>query len=257
MFAIALQSGSNGNCIYVESAETRLLFDAGISGIAAERRLAKYGRDIRKVDAVIISHDHADHVRCAGVYHRKYRLPIYISRRTFDAAKARCGCFEASAAVHYFEPGRALRFGAMTVETVPTPHDAAEGVAFVVAAGGKRLGILTDLGHVFNGLEELVGSLDAVFVESNYDPEMLDSGRYPAFLKARIRGPRGHLSNIEAARLLRASAGARRMKWVCLAHLSEENNQPGLALRTHRKIAGGEYNLYAASRYEPTGVFEI
>ena len=146
MIAIALQSGSNGNCIYVESAETRLLFDAGISGIAAERRLAKYGRDIRKVDAVIISHDHADHVRCAGVYHRKYRLPVYISRRTFDAAIARCGCFEASEAVHHFEPGCALRFGAVTVETVPTPHDAAEGVAFVVAAGGKRLGILTDSG---------------------------------------------------------------------------------------------------------------
>ncbi|MGD0999058.1 MAG: MBL fold metallo-hydrolase [Candidatus Brocadiia bacterium] len=257
MFAIALQSGSNGNCIYVESAETRLLFDAGISGVAAERRLAKFGRDIRKVDAVIISHDHADHVRCAGVYHRKYRLPVCISRRTFDAAIARCGCFEAAEAVHHFEPGCALRFGAVTVETVPTPHDAAEGVAFVVAAGGKRLGILTDLGHVFSGLEELVGSLDAVFVESNYDPEMLDSGRYPAFLKARIRGPRGHISNIEAAELLRASAGGRRMKWVCLAHLSEENNQPGLALRTHRRIAGGDYSLYAASRYEPTGVFEI
>ncbi len=257
MIAIALQSGSNGNCIYVESAGTRLLFDAGISGIAAERRLAKFGRDIRKVDAVIISHDHSDHVRCAGVYRRKYRLPVYISRRTFDAAIARCGCFEPSEPVRYFEPGCQLRFGSVTVETVPTPHDAVEGVAFVVAAGGKRLGILTDLGHVFSGLEELVGSLDAVFVESNYDPEMLDSGRYPAFLKARIRGPRGHISNIEAAELLRASAGARRMKWVCLAHLSEENNRPGLALRTHRKIAGGDYSLYAASRYEPTGVFEI
>jgi phosphoribosyl 1,2-cyclic phosphodiesterase len=159
--------------------------------------------------------------------------------------------------VRYFEPGRALRFGAMTVETVPTPHDAAEGVAFVVAAGGKRLGILTDLGHVFEGLEELVGSLDAVFVESNYDPDLLDSGPYPAFLKARIRGPRGHISNIEAAQLLRAGAGAGRMKWVCLAHLSEENNRPALALKTHRKIAGGEYHLYAASRYEPTGAFEI
>ena len=257
MIAIALQSGSNGNCIYVESAETRLLFDAGISGIAAERRLAKYGRDIRKVDAVIISHDHADHVRCAGVYHRKYRLPIYISRRTFDAAVARCGCFEASEAVHYFQPGRALRFGATTVETVPTPHDAVEGVAFIVAAGGKRLGILTDLGHVFDGLEELVGSLDAAFVESNYDPEMLDSGRYPAFLKARIRGPHGHISNIEAAELLRAGDRARRMKWVCLAHLSEENNRPALALKTHRRIAGGDYRLFAASRYEPSGVLEI
>jgi phosphoribosyl 1,2-cyclic phosphodiesterase len=257
MIAIALQSGSSGNCIYVESADARLLFDAGISGIAAERRLAKYGREIRKVDAVIISHDHADHVRCAGAYHRKYRLPIWISRRTFEAAVVRCGCFEPSEQVRYFEAGRALRFGATTVETVPTPHDAAEGVAFVVAAGGKRLGILTDLGHVFSGLEELVGSLDAAFIESNYDPEMLDSGPYPAFLKARIRGPRGHISNIEAAQLLRAGARARRLKWVCLAHLSEENNRPALALKAHRRIARGDYSLFAASRYEPTGVFEI
>ena len=256
MIALALQSGSNGNCIYVECSSARLLFDAGISGIQAERRLARYGRDIRDVSAVILSHDHADHARCAGVYHRKYGLPIFVSRRTFAAAARQYRNFAALEDVQYFESGQSLQFGRVTVETIRTPHDGADGVAFVVAEGRKRLGILTDLGHVFEGLEEVVGSLDAAFLESNYDPEMLATGPYPAYLKARIRGPRGHISNIEAAQLLRARA-RNGLKWICLAHLSEQNNEPALALKTHREIAGGGYPLYAASRYEPTGLFEV
>ena len=256
MIALALQSGSNGNCIYVECSGVRLLFDAGISGLQAERRLADYGRDIRKVTAVILSHDHADHVCCAGVYQRKYGLPIYASRRTLAAAARQYRNFAGLEEAHCFESGRPIQFGRVTVETIRTPHDAADSVAFVVTEGGKRLGILTDLGHVFEGLEEVVRSLDAGFVESNYDPEMLAAGPYPPFLKARIRGPHGHISNIESAQLLRARGG-NGFRWICLAHLSEQNNEPSLALRTHREIAGGGYPLYAASRYEPTGVFEV
>ena len=255
MIAVSLQSGSNGNCIYVEAAGARLLFDAGISGAQAERRLAAYGRDIRKVDAVIISHDHSDHVRCAGVLHRKYDLPLFASRPTLHAAEKNLD-LGAVRDVGSFTSGSALRFGKVTVETVCTPHDAEDGVAFVICAEGRRLGILTDLGHVFNGLPELIESLDAVFLESNYDPEMLESGPYPAFLKARIRGPRGHISNIESAELLRSSA-SRALQWACLAHLSEQNNKPELALRTHRKILGNAFPIRAASRYEPTGLFEV
>ena len=256
MIAVSLQSGSNGNCIYVEAGGARLLFDAGISGVQAERRLAAFGRDIRKVDAVVISHDHSDHVRCAGVLHRKYGLPLFASRPTLRAAERNLD-LGAMREVNSFVSGGALRFKKMTIETVRTPHDAEDGVAFVVCAEGKRLGILTDLGHVFDGLPELIKSLDAVFLESNYDPEMLESGPYPAFLKARIRGPHGHISNIESAELLRGNA-SRALQWACLAHLSEQNNKPQLALATHRAISSSRgYALHVASRYEPTGLFEI
>jgi len=254
VLAIALQSGSNGNSIYVEADGARLIFDAGISGKRAEQRLAACGRDIRDVNAVILSHDHADHVSCAGIYQRKFGLPIFATAKTLRAAgRYALGPIED---VRHFKAGKSLAFGSVTVETVRTAHDGADGVVFVVDDGRSRLGILTDLGHVFGGLKEVVESLDAVLVESNYDPDMLESGPYPDFLKRRIRGPGGHISNIEAAELLAAAAG-KRMKWACLAHLSEQNNRPELALRTHRRILGDKLFLTVAGRYAATGPMEV
>ncbi len=281
MLTIPLQSGSNGNCIYVEAGtvETgmvRLLFDAGISGIRAKERLARFGRRIEDVDAVVISHDHSDHTSTMGVFHRKFGLPIWVTRHTFEAAGRRraLGNIEA---VHHFQAGATLRFaarphnrpagrnitggsgGEVLVETIPTPHDGVDGVGFVVQHEGSRLGILTDLGHRFDGLDAVVASLDAVLLESNYDPEMLDRGPYPEFLKARIRGSGGHISNRVAAELLRDAGG--RMRWACLAHLSEDNNSPRVAVQTHAKIldnAGGRrITLLVASRYDATGVLEV
>lgn len=254
MRVISLQSGSNGNCIYVEAGGVKLLFDAGISGIQAKQRLALHGRDIAEVDAVLISHDHVDHSRCMGVYHRKFGLPIYTTAKTYRAA-SRYGLGAIDGPRH-FAAGETLRFGRVTVETISTPHDAADGVAFVVDDGKSRLGVLTDLGHVFDGLESLVGSLDAVLLESNYDPHMLANGLYPDWLKQRVEGPAGHISNIEAAELLHATATAR-LKWVCLAHLSQENNTPTLALKTHRQIVGNRLPLYVASRHEAIAAMEI
>lgn len=254
MIAISLQSGSNGNCIYVEAGGRRLLFDAGICGLRAERRLAAYRREMRGIDALIVSHDHADHIRYAGVFQRKYGIPLYVSAATLAAAvrKYKLGSLDD---VHHFRPGVEIKFGKVSVQTIPTEHDGADGAAFVISSGRMRLGILTDLGHAFEGLGEVVSSLDAVFIESNYDPEMLAQGPYPAFLKRRIQGPGGHLSNIEAAELL-ASHGER-LKWACLSHLSEQNNNPDLALQTHRAMGRPNYALYAAGRHSATDVLEL
>ena len=253
MIAISLQSGSNGNSIYVEDGGVRLLFDAGISGARAKARLAAHGVDIEDVDAVIISHDHADHVRCAGVYARKFKLPVWITEPTLRAAAAKGGPGRIPT-VRHFQAGQTLDMGPVRIETIPTPHDGVDGVAFVVEGGSGRLGILTDLGHVFEGLSAIVNSLDAVFLESNYDPEMLRRGPYPRFLKRRIAESGGHISNAEAAALL---GGARRLRWACLAHLSEQNNDPDLALRTHRDMIGGALPLFVASRYEASSPFVI
>ena len=254
MMAVSLQSGSNGNCIYVEAEGVKLIFDAGISGRQAEQRLADLGRDIREVDAVIISHDHADHLRCAGIFQRKYNLPLYITPQTLEAGKAqnlgRLGD------VRYFQAGTALAIGSVIVETIPTPHDGADGVAFVVEARRKRLGILTDLGHLFEGLAETIASLDAVFLESNFDPEMLNRGPYPDFLKRRILGRGGHISNHEAADLLKTAAPDH-LQWVCLAHLSEQNNDPELARETHRRMLSDRFPLHLAGRHRASAVLTV
>lgn len=253
MIAVSLQSGSSGNSIYVESGDVRLLFDAGITGIEAERRLAACGRDIRLVTAVIVSHDHSDHVKYAGVYHRKYGLPLHITEPTLRSAKAKTDLGRLND-IAFFSAGSAIRFGGLSVETYSTPHDGSDGAVFVVSDGQKRLGILTDLGHVFDGLQGIIKGLDAVFLESNYDPDMLDSGPYPYFLRKRIKGPGGHISNPEAAELLMSGD---RLKWACLAHLSGQNNDPEVALRTHRRILGDSLPLHTAARYTASGILSL
>ena len=254
MKVIALQSGSNGNCIYVESGGVRLLFDAGISGSQAQARLAAHGRDIANVNALVISHDHRDHSRCLGVFHRRFGLPVHITPGTLTVA-SKSQTLGTLRDIRYFTAGSALRFGDVTVETIRTPHDAVDGVAFVVDDGAKRLGILTDLGHAFDGLAAVMSTLDAVVIESNYDFEMLTNGPYPESLKRRISGPQGHLSNVESAELV--SGAGNRLKWACLAHLSEDNNDPQLAVDTHRRMLGGTMPIFVASRYEATDVLEV
>jgi phosphoribosyl 1,2-cyclic phosphodiesterase len=253
MIAVPLQSGSSGNCIYVETNGVRLLFDAGICGSDAERRLASIGRNIRDVQALIISHDHSDHIRSAGVYQRKFGIPLYITPRTLDVAQRRHDLGRLSD-VRLFLAGGVIHVEGVTVETVPTPHDGADGSVFVVSSLGKRLGIMTDLGYVFDGLAPIVETLDAVFLESNHDEVMLDSGPYPASLKRRIRGEGGHISNVESAGLLRAG---QRLRWACLSHLSEKNNDPRLALRTHRSMNGPDLPLYVAQRNRCGGVLKV
>lgn len=243
MITFSLQSGSNGNSIYVETNSTRLLFDAGLSGKRAEQRMAVHGRNIRAVDAVIISHDHADHARGAGVYQRKFGLPVYMTKPTHSAIRCQLGRLD----VRYFYSGDSLAFEDVVVHALPTAHDAADGVAFVVEGEGKRLGILTDLGHPFPGLQEVLECVDAAYLECNYDPQMLETGSYPPMLKRRIRGAGGHLSNRESAELLRACA-RRRPNWVAVAHLSKENNHPDLAVAAQHQALGRDYPVYHASR---------
>ena len=254
MKVISLQSGSNGNCIYVEAGGVKLLFDAGISASEVEERLALHGREATAVDAVLISHDHIDHCRSMGIVNRAFGLPIFATAKTYEAAK-RFALGEI-ADLRHFRSGETVKVGKIVVETIPTPHDAEDGVVFVVDDSKHRLGILTDLGHVFDGLADVIASLDAVLLESNYDPDMLANCSRPQWLKKRISGPEGHISNFEAAALLN-TAESKRMKWACLGHLSQESNTPELALETHRKILGYRLPLFVATRYEVSEVMEI
>jgi phosphoribosyl 1,2-cyclic phosphodiesterase len=254
MRTFSCQSGSNGNCFFVEAGDTRLLIDAGISGKQAQLRMARHQQPARVVDALVVSHDHGDHSSCAGIYQRKFGVPIYATRGTARACKRRWAQVHD---VREFAAGDSFQVGTATVHTLATPHDAVDGACFVVEHAGLRLGILTDLGHPFAGLRRLLPTLDGVYLESNYDPDMLANGPYPYYLKRRISGRRGHLANDEAAVLLRDAARKGRLRWAVLSHLSEENNSPKVALKTARQIVGPDLALHVASRHVVSDAWEL
>lgn len=256
MLTFSCQSGSNGNCIFVQGGRTRVLLDAGISGRQMQQRLALRGQDARGLDALVLSHDHSDHVRSAGIFQRKFGVPIYATAPTARACRGLLGSVDD---VRPFTAGQTLEIGELRIHTLPTPHDGVDGVCFVVEHDGRRLGVLTDLGFVFPELEELLPTLDAVYLESNYDPEMLRTGPYPYHLQRRITGDGGHLANAEAACLLRDCTDGR-LRWAALAHLSETNNTPDLALQTARDLLRAHRirdALVVASRYEASPTLEL
>jgi len=248
MEVISLQSGSSGNCVFVRIGQIRLLFDAGISGRKAQNRLALHGHDIHDVDALIVSHDHSDHVSGLGPIHRRFGLPVHMTSATQRVVERKRNTGRLSK-VHNFRAGERISFGDVNVHTIPTPHDAVDGVCFVVEdlVEGTRFGLMTDLGHHFRELNDWIGDLDALMIESNYDLTMLRNGFYPNHLKQRIAGNGGHLSNEDAARLVRDHGGAS-LQWVCLAHLSDENNTPEFATQTCRRYVHNDLQVFCADR---------
>ncbi|MDR1494311.1 MAG: MBL fold metallo-hydrolase [Planctomycetaceae bacterium] len=254
MRIVSLQSGSNGNCIFVETQKTRLLFDAGISAKRAKERLEFHGVDACSIDALLISHDHYDHAGNMGVFSRKFKLPVWATEQTYQVAGRKKHIGEIEHLCH-FTSGETLQIGDVRIETIRTPHDAADGVVFIVDNGHVRFGIMTDLGHPFHDLKEAVQSLDAVLLESNYDPHELKYCDYPEETKARIKGKGGHISNEEAAKLLDSAKS--RLRWACLGHISAESNHPDLVCRTHEKILGESLPFYIASRYEVSDMFVL
>jgi phosphoribosyl 1,2-cyclic phosphodiesterase len=190
-----------------------------------------------------------------GILARKYGIPVYVTKPTLSAA-ARKNRIGEIPQIKHFVSGQTIDFGNVTVETLRTPHDGVDGVGFMIDDGSFRLGVLTDLGYVFPELAEAVNSLDGVFIESNYDPHMLETGPYPLFLKKRITGSGGHLSNQESARLI-AGLTSKRLRWACLSHLSETNNSPELVIKTHRLHNPLNIPLAVASRYEVSDIFDF
>lgn len=253
MITFSLQSGSNGNAVYVEAGGAALLLDAGITGKQIRRRMGTYGRRMERLSAVILSHAHYDHFRGAGVVHRMAGCPLYLTPYALRACRGQLGELRD---VRTFRPGETLAIGDALVHTLPTPHDVPEAVAFVVEHRGRRLGVFTDLGHPFGGLAEALAGVDGAYLESNYDAEMLERGPYSFALKERIRGWGGHLSNDEAAELVHACRGAR-PRWFALAHLSDHNNTPRAALDAHRRRVGEEVPLHVAGRFGVSRMFSV
>ena len=249
----SLQSGSNGNCIYIEANNTKILVDAGLSGKHVKSRLASHDVDADDIDAVLISHSHSDHMTCAGVYNRMFRADLWMTPGTQHSVSSRIGRVNS---INHIEGDSTFKIGGLTIEAISTPHDVEDGVCFIIDSGKNRVGVMTDLGHVFKGLDEAVCSLDGVYLESNFDSGMPEKGPYPWFLKKRIKGTGGHISNEECAKLLK-NAFNKKLKWAVLAHLSAQNNSPRVAMNTARRIVGENRQISVAGRYDVTPVFEV
>src|SRR3972149_6366212 len=213
---VSLSSGSCGNAIYVEAGRTKLLVDAGTSLKYLGNHLRALGVALDEIDAVLVSHEHSDHIREAGVVSRRFGVKLMGNVATLDALPAGFGPTE----IKVFPVGERFEIGDIEVEAVPHSHDCREPVGFVLYCEGKKVCVATDLGQVTAPVETAVAGADVIVLESNHDFKMLARGRYPRPLKARIAGDRGHLSNIVAGRTLARLAPGREQKDL-LAPLSQ------------------------------------
>lgn len=215
-----LASGSRGNVCYVEADNAKILIDAGLSCRETERRLKLLGIMPEKLNAVIITHEHTDHIKGAGPLARRFDLPLYINQKTFEKSLKTIGNLSRPVII---QTGQPLTIEGINIQTFTKCHDAADPFGLVVSFNGVKIGLATDLGRSTRLIEDHLKGCNALIVEFNYDQEMLEKGPYPLELKRRIKGQDGHLSNQQAGDLLR-SVSDDNLRHVVLAHLSEKNN---------------------------------
>ncbi|MFI5150807.1 MAG: MBL fold metallo-hydrolase [Bacteroidia bacterium] len=246
----SLNSGSNGNCYYISSGTDAVLIDAGLSCRETEKRMKRLGLEMDRVSALFITHEHSDHIRGVEGISRKHNLPVYITESTYK--HSRLGIHKDL--LRNFKAGEEINAGTLSVIPFAKLHDAVDPHSFLVKGMGITIGVLTDIGYACEEVTRHFQQCDAAFLECNYDEDMLENGRYPVYLKNRIRSEKGHLSNKQAAELLVHKSAS--LHTLLLSHLSKDNNAPELALELIRKYAGNTF-VEVASRYAETPVYEI
>lgn len=256
-----LFSGSSGNAILVRSNNTKILIDAGVSGKRLEEAFASIGETIDDVKGILLTHEHSDHIKGAGILSRKHKIPIYATDLTWQACANKLG--NIASGLEKVISKTDFYIDDLLVEPYEIPHDAADPVGYCVSRGTRKVGVATDLGHFSKDVEFRLHSCDLVLLEANHDAEMLSVGRYPYNLKRRIKSRHGHLSNDEAATAAVKLAAAG-VSSILLGHLSKENNIEQLAYRTVTDALikkgitpGHDFCLGLAFRDRVTGVFSI
>jgi len=248
-----LASGSKGNATLISGAEGAILIDMGLSFRELRRRLELLGIDPPEIQAIFVTHEHSDHIKGVGIAARKLGIPVYISRDTFAASGA---LFRGSEKIRFLTADNHIC--GLTVSPLSTSHDVADPCAFIVREGDCKLGVITDLGFPTAAVKRGINDLNALIIESNHCPRLLREGPYPWFLKQRISGQRGHLSNDQTGELLRDHLSPK-TRLVYLAHLSEDNNEPELALSNAGRYLAGrrDVTLKAAAQHEPTVIEQV
>ncbi|MCX6249558.1 MAG: MBL fold metallo-hydrolase [Bacteroidetes bacterium] len=251
LYITSLNSGSNGNCYYIGNEHEAVLIDAGISCRETERRMRRLGLPMQKIRAIFITHEHTDHTRGTEYISRKYHLPVFITAKTHRHSRMKLD----PALVNSFSSDTPVHFGGLSVNAFPKRHDATEPHSFTVSGDGITVGIFTDIGTACEHVIHNLSRCHAAFLESNYDEMMLETGSYPVYLKRRIRGDDGHLSNMQALELF-TTYRPPFMSLLVLSHLSAQNNHPEIVYDLFSKNANGT-RIVVASRYEETEVFCI
>ena len=261
----SIASGSSGNCIYVGSEATHLLVDVGISGKRTESGLQELGLSVNEIDGILVTHEHADHISGLGVIARKYGIPIYATAGTIGAIRetGSLGTLDAGL-FHEVQEDKKFTIKDLTVNPMHISHDAAQPVGYRISYGNKKVAVCTDLGAYNDYTVECLKGMDALLLEANHDVNMLQVGPYPYYLKQRILGERGHLSNENSGRLL-CRILHDGLKTVFLGHLSKENNLPELAFESVRMeinmgdnpYKAGDFDIRVAKRGEVTPVAEV
>ena len=257
-----LFSGSSGNAAIIGTEKTRILIDAGLTGRALQSALNQISVDPCSIQAILITHEHSDHVRGAGILSRKFGIPIYANSKTWVAMQKSVGVISPQN-VRVFETGRDFYLGDCNITPYSLPHDAADPVGFSFYHKGHKISQMTDLGHVPKDLYDMVGDSDIILIESNHDIEKLANSARPAALKRRIRSKKGHLSNEDSAEacVKLAEMGCRRF---ILGHMSAEANTPRLAFEANSGILAQagfvqkeNVEIYLAYRDRACGIFRL
>ena len=251
LFFTSLASGSNGNCYYIGNEREAVLVDAGITCREVERRMERLGLQPQKLKAIFVSHEHSDHIRGLNLISKKYNLPVYITPETYRF----CPVPVERHLVKNFVAFEPITVGQLVIKAFPKLHDASDAHSFVISGGGVTVGVFTDIGAPCKNVVQYFSQCHAAILESNFDDGMLDAGHYPIFLKNRIRGGKGHLSNRQALQLFQTHR-PEFMSHLILGHLSKENNCPNLVGNMFAEHAG-ETHITVASRYNETPVYTI
>ena len=247
-----LASGSRGNAVWVEEGDSAILIDCGLSFKEMKARADQAGLDVRRLGCILVTHEHRDHISGVGPTARRLKIPVLANRGTMEASAIHTG----EVKWENFTTGDALSLGPFKVRTVSISHDVRDPVAFIVESPAGALGLATDLGEPTNLIRGRLKGLAALILEFNHDIDMLMTGGYPWPLKQRGRSRTGHLSNATSAALA-AELYHQDLKHLILAHLSENNNTPDLALKAAREALAEALEPVAANQWAPTKVFEF
>ncbi len=250
-----LGSGSKGNSIYIESGNTSILIDAGFSGKELAKRLAVHGREMESLNGVFLTHEHGDHICGAGVISRRCRLPVYANEGTFTGGDKRIGKLHKRVE---FETGTVTQCNDLEIRSFRISHDTIDPVGFLIRDANSSIACCTDTGKVSHLISSRLSHCDALILEFNHDPQMLKTGPYPLSLQQRVRSSQGHLANEEASAFL-ATLLHDKLQFIILAHLSEKNNTPELAMKSAHAVVAEEHlcRLHVASQTTPSDMFTL
>jgi len=246
----ALASGSNGNCYYIADGEDAVLIDVGINAKHVELRMANAGIDPKTIKAIFITHEHTDHIRGLAVFCKRYQIPVYITEGSYQGSRLQLP----EQLIHVIRQDEQVNVGSLCVYGILKYHDAKESCSFLVSNGETNIAVLTDIGRVCEHIKEGIQQADVLLLEANYDEGMLDTGRYPFFLKNRIRNGWGHLSNRLALETF-LECRTPRLRHLILGHLSGENNDVDLVQKTFASHCK-KIKLSIATRYCETPLFD-